>query len=168
MVIAILIITTFFIVVGLIIVAILKRRSSRKNHKRDLRIAITALVITYLFMGYSIYTNSKPNELIIASDYIEFTESHGIKIKLKDIQNIQQTTLLPDIKSRINGFSLMNIRKGTFETKSGEIIHLLINGSNKPVLKITKTNQEKIYFNSPKENSIEDYKKLQNIFSYQK
>jgi len=79
MVIAILIITTFFIVVGLIIVAILKQRSSRKNRKRDLRIATIALVIVYLFIGSLVYKNSKPNTLVISDDYIEFTESQLLK-----------------------------------------------------------------------------------------
>lgn len=168
MVLVIIIISTFFIVVGFLISAILKQKLSKKKYNQSLKFVILGLLIIYIFTSFLTYKNSRPNELIIQDNYIEFTENYGVKIKFEDIQNIQQTTLLPEIESRINGFSLIQIRKGVFKTKSGEQIYLLINGSDNPILKITKKNQEKIYFNSTEKNIEFEYRKLQNIFSYQR
>ena len=163
------IITTFFIVVAFLVSAILKAKFFRSAYKRYLRLVIVVLSVLYIFTAYSVYKNAKPTELIIGDKHIEFTGNYGEKISLDNIQNIQQISLFPEIESRQEGFSLMNIRKGNFETKSGEIVHLLLNGKDKPILKITKKNTKKVlYFNSSKKNMKEEYTKLQNIFSYKK
>lgn len=167
MIIAILIITTFFIVIGFIISALLKAKFFRSTYKRLLKLTIVILVLLYTVTGYLIYINTLPNQLLIKGEYIEFTQSHGFKLKYDEIKNIQQVSLFPLIDSKKSGFSLMDIRKGHFITESGKSVFLLLNGAHLPLLKITKNNDEVIYYNSPKEDSKAQYIKLQNIFSYQ-
>jgi len=168
MIIAILIITTFFIVIGFIISALLKAKFFRSTYRRLLKLTILILVVLYCFTGYLIYKNTLPNELLIKEEYIEFSESYGVRIYFSEIKNIQQVALFPLIDTKESGFSLMDIRKGNFVTESGNRVYALLNGAYTPLLKITKKNNEVIYFNSPDKDVVEEYKKLQNIFSYQK
>lgn len=168
MIIAILIITTFFIVIGFIISALLKAKFFRSTYKRLLKLTVVVLVVIYSFTVYLIYKNTLPNELLIKEEYIEFSDSYGLKIHFSEIKNIQQVTLFPLIDSKKSGFSLLDIKKGIFVTEAGASVYLLLNGAYTPLLKITKKNNEVIYFNYPDKSMVEEYKKLQNIFSYQK
>lgn len=169
MTLVIVIITVFFIVVSLIIVAISQASFFKStNRKGFLFISISILMLLCGFIWRTIHLNSIPNELFLEENIVSFTNNYGIKISYHDIKNIQQTNVLPSISSRIEGFSLANIKKGLYETESGEKVYLLLNGDFKPYLKITKKNNQVIYYNNADANSKTLYNQLQNIFSYQK
>ncbi len=138
------------------------------NRKNKFKIVFILLISLIVIIVYQAYINSQPNEFVRTKNYIEFTGSYGTKIYYSEIQNIQQINKPPKIESRINGFFLGNIKKGKFKIESGEIVHLLIDESYRPILKVTLKNQKKLFFNSKKENSAKEYEKLQNIFAYQK
>jgi UDP-N-acetyl-D-mannosaminuronic acid transferase (WecB/TagA/CpsF family) len=55
---------------------------------------------------------------------------------------------LPEISNKLNGFALETIKKGYFKTATQEKVILLINSTKTPLILITKTNGEKIYYSS--------------------
>lgn len=169
MTLAIVIIAVFFIVVSLVIVAISQASFFKStNRKGFIFISISILMLLCGFIWRTIHLNSIPNELVLEENIITFTNNYGIKISYNDIKNIQQTSVLPGISNRIEGFSLANIKKGLYETESGEEVYLLLNGDYQPYLKITKKDNQVIYYNNADANSSALYNQLQNIFSYQK
>ena len=72
-----------------------------------------------------------------------------IKILNKsNVKTIELVSQLPEITIRTNGFALGTIKKGFFKTKNGEIVKLILNSENTPVLLLTKTNGNKIYYSA--------------------
>lgn len=156
-----------FIIIGIVIFSVF--RYFEIAHQSNLKlITILLLAALFLFTLYTTHQNMQPNTLVIAENHIEFTGNYGKKIPFKAIQNIQQLSLRPKIDSKIDGFSLWDIQKGTFKTLKGTSVYLLLNGSDKPLLKITLKNKTQLFFNSGKPDAKEIYEQLQNIFAYQK
>ncbi len=65
-----------------------------------------------------------------------------------EIQSIELVDQLPEIILKTNGFALGTINKGFFKTKNEEIVKLILNSDNKPVILFTKTDGKKIYYSA--------------------
>lgn len=77
-----------------------------------------------------------------------------MEIKTNEIKTIQLVDKLPEISIRTNGFALQTIKKGYFKTANGEKIKLLINTDKQPIIYITTTDNQNIYYSSKNESNL--------------
>lgn len=117
------------------------------------------LLLGLIFYGFN--ESLKDNELNLTATKIEITGAYGMELSKKDIKSIILVNQLPPIAHKTNGFALENIKKGYFRTQTGEKVKLLINSSQKPILLITTTKQEKIFYTAKTKSTYEIYKSIQ-------
>ena len=117
---------------------------SFKGNKTALIILVGSLLFVLGLMGRGI----KENTLRLESDTVVFNGSYGETLSSSDIQSIELVDQLPQITFKTNGFGLGSVRKGYFRTKEKEVVKLILNGDQKPIILITKTDGKKIYYSS--------------------
>jgi hypothetical protein len=88
-----------------------------------------------------------PGKTDIKEGVIKFSGMYGIKLNLSEIESIQLIEKIPSIKSRTNGMSLLEVKKGFFDLEGYGKSRLLINSSAPPFLMITTKNQEMVICN---------------------
>lgn len=94
------------------------------------------------------------NKIEIGNNIIKIKGDYGMEIKTNEIKTIQLVDKLPEISIRTNGFALQTIKKGYFKTANGEKIKLLINTDKQPIIYITTTDNQKIYYSSKNESNL--------------
>lgn len=128
-----------------------RKAGSFKRNTMALVILVGTLVFVVGLMGYGL----KEDILILESDTVVFKGSYGEKFTHSEIQSIELVDQLPHITFKTNGFGLGSVRKGYFRTKEKEVVKLILNGDQKPIILFTKTDGKKIYY-SARSTSIED------------
>ena len=107
------------------------------------------------------------NKITFDSESISFKGSYGETLTKAEIKSIELVSELPKITLKTNGFALGTINKGYFKTKNGEVVKLILNSDNKPVILFKKTNGKKIYYSAkdkPNEKVLDEIRKtLTNI-----
>lgn len=119
-------------------------------------ISVVILVISISF-GFAV----KNNELLIENQSIEISGIYGETIAFENIQKIELDVPIPDISYKTNAFALgNNFSKGYFKTTNGTIIKLILNGTDKNVVKITKKSGDVIFYSSEDKLLDKDLEKL--------
>lgn len=129
-------------------------KSNDKKQKTTTYITISLILALVVFILYNFKTTLENNKIILNNNQIEITGKYGIKINNQDLKSIELIEKLPEINSRVNGFALNAVKKGSFKTENGEKVTLLINSEITPIILITTKDNHKIYYSS-KENSNE-------------
>ena len=127
------------------------------KHKRIIfytLIGILIIAIRSVGIGYT------ENDLILKNGQLEITGLYGEEIPLSEIKSIELTDKRPSLRTRINGFSAGNRKKGYFRTNGGEKIKAIINSNVKPWILITKESGDKIYFSSGGKSNKTIYQEL--------
>lgn len=131
---------------------------STKWNKTGILVLSGTLVLVVGLLGYGF----KENKLTINSNEIELSGSYGEKIAQSEIESIELISQLPEISLKINGFALGTINKGYFKTKNGEIVKLILDSDNKPIILFTKTDGKKVYYsskNTPNKEFVDEIRK---------
>lgn len=100
------------------------------------------------------FQSLQDNKIEIGNNIIKIKGDYGMEIKTNEIKTIQLVDKLPEISIRTNGFALQTIKKGYFKTANGEKIKLLINTDKQPIIYITTTDNQKIYYSSKNESNL--------------
>ncbi|MEN9928223.1 MAG: hypothetical protein RLZZ231_144 [Bacteroidota bacterium] len=121
-----------------------------KTKKQNISSYIAMIVMASICVVvlYEFQKGLKNNEVIMHPTKIEITGEYGAELDLKTIKSINLVDSLPEISNKLNGFALETIKKGYFKTATQEKVVLLINSTKTPLILITKTNGEKIYYSS--------------------
>ena len=88
-----------------------------------------------------------PSKFDISNNTIKFSGMYGFEINVSDIDNVELSDLIPNIKTRTNGFSSGVVKKGFFNLDKFGKTRLLINSNKSPYLIMTKNNSDKIIVN---------------------
>lgn len=112
------------------------------------KFGIVILSITLVFVVGLFAYGYTENRISYDANYIEFSGSYGENISVDNIAKIELVNTLPKITSKTNGFAMGTVNKGYFRTKNGEIVKLILNSDQKPIILLTKTNGKKIYFSA--------------------
>jgi hypothetical protein len=126
------------------------------------KIGVIVLIGTLLFVIGLVGYGFKENKITIDSESIVFNGSYGETLTPSEIQSIELVDQLPKITSKTNGFALGTINKGYFKTNNGEIVKLILNADNKPIILLIKTDGKKIYYSAkdkPNEEVMKEMKK---------
>lgn len=119
------------------------------------KIGVVILIGTLLFVVGLLGFGFNENKITFDSERISFKGIYGETLTGSEIQSIELVSQLPEITLKANGFALGTINKGYFKTKNGEIVKLILNSDNKPIILFTKTDGKKIYY-SAKDKSNEE------------
>jgi hypothetical protein len=120
-----------------------KERSAKWN-KSGVFILMAALLFVVALLGYGF----KENKLTYDSNRIEFNGSYGESLTQSEIRSVELVNQLPEITLKTNGFALGTIKKGYFKIDNGEIVKIILNSDNKPLILFTKTDGKKIYYSA--------------------
>lgn len=112
------------------------------------KIGLIILAGALLLIVVELRSDFKENKITFDSESISFEGSYGEILNKSNVKTIELVSQLPEITIRTNGFALGTIKKGFFKTKNGEIVKLILNSENTPVLLLTKTNGNKIYYSA--------------------
>lgn len=125
---------------------------------------IVILVGTLVFVGVLLGYGLKEDKLILESQAILFEGHYGETLTPSDVRSIELVDQLPQITFKTNGFGLGSVRKGYFRTKEKEVVKLILNGDQQPVILFTKTDGKKIYFSARNTSNEGIINELQQIF----
>ena len=102
---------------------------------------VVVSVIGLLTYGYL------PSKVDISDNKIKISGMYGFEIHVSDIENIELSDMIPNIKTRTNGFSTGVVQKGFFNLDTFGKTRLLINSDKPPYLILTRNNSDKIIMN---------------------
>jgi len=128
------------------------------------KIGILVLLGSLVFVIGLLGLGLKEDKVSFNSEALEFKGSYGENLTQSEIQSIKLVDQLPKITLKTNGFALGNVKKGYFETNTGEIVKLILNADNKPYILITKSNGNKIYFSAKEESNEKLLKEVKKKF----
>ncbi len=140
------------------------RKFSYPQSTKGSKAAIVVLVVVLIGVLGLLAYGFKENQMIFNEKQIEINGMYGKTIEANEIAVIQLLDSLPKISIKTNGYALGSIRKGYFKTKGGEIVHLILNSKNKPVILISPRTGRKIYFSAKKKSNKEIFRELQKTF----
>lgn len=124
---------------------------------------IVILVGTLVFVGGLLGYGIKEDELILQSQAIVLEGHYGETLTPSDIHRIELVDQLPQITFKTNGFGLGTVRKGYFRTKDREVVKLMLNGDQQPIILFTKTDGKKIYYSARSASNEETLNELRQI-----
>jgi len=110
--------------------------------------AIVIMVGTLLFVMGMIGYGLKEDKLIFESQALVFEGHYAETLVPSEIQSIELVDQLPQITFKINGFGMGTVRKGYFRTKDREVVKLIINADQKPIILVTKMDGGKIFYSA--------------------
>lgn len=90
------------------------------------------------------YSPSKPS---ISDKLIKASGMYGFELSVYDIEKVELTNQIPDIKLRTNGFSFGSVKRGFFELDKYGQTHLRIFSDKSPYLIMTKLDSTKMIMN---------------------
>lgn len=133
---------------------------STKKQQITTYVAMGVLFIMSVIIVFMFTYSLRDNKIEIRNQTLEITGDYGTKLNLDSINSIELINELPEISSKVNGFALDIIKKGSFKTKGGENVKLLINSMTTPVILIITSDNQKIYYSSKEASSQEIYNRL--------
>ncbi|WP_058307143.1 DUF3784 domain-containing protein [Gracilibacillus massiliensis] len=141
----------------------IQRYEVAHKRKKNYWIMGSVSVITLAFIASITFYGYIDNEIKVTNDQLIITGIYGEEIPFADIQNVEKTNHLPEVRAKTNGFAMTNKRKGKFRVEGyEETVTLFITGDTKPYL-IVETQEQTIIFNRDSEDEIEQlYQQLQN------
>lgn len=145
-------------------------KAQRFDHNREKKTKSTYIILTLVivFVTWIISYGYTPSRFAVDNDTLNFSGMYGFDIKISDIKSIEIAERIPVIKSRSNGFSLGNIKKGYFELEGMSKCRLLLHSSKQPYIVITQTNNKKIIVNFSDKFKTEDvYNTINNLIKSQ-
>ena len=124
------------------------RRYWKEVSPKKSKMSFIILVGSLLFVVGLMALGLKEDMLSLESDAVVIEGSYGETLSPPDILSIELVDRLPKITLRTNGFALGTVRKGYFRTKDKETVKLILNGKQRPLILLTKTDGDKIYYSA--------------------
>ena len=134
--------------IGVLIMVINAQRFD-KNKDKTKRAKLTYIIlglVAVFVIGLFTY-GYLPSKAEISDNMIRFSGMYGIEMNVSDIDNVELSEMIPNIKTRTNGFSSGAVKKGFFNLDKFGKTRLLISSNKSPYLIMTKNNSDKIIVN---------------------
>jgi len=108
-----------------------------KNTKNQFWIGFTVLLTTLVVVVGLLVWSDKKNTLVWTDQSIEIEGPYGVVIPFETIESIALLNELPEISSRLHGYSTGSVAKGKFKGPKDVRYHLLLDKPYERVLKIS-------------------------------
>ncbi len=116
---------------------------------------------TLVFIMGLLYLGYKEDRMIVEDSSLKVVGTYGITVPLNQVASTALVRELPEIRLRVNGMSMGDIRKGFFKTASGETVRLILNDAEAPYIFIKTNDGKKIYYSSRSQSNEQIYQELQ-------
>ena len=134
--------------IGVLIMVINAQRFD-KNKDKTKRAKLTYIIlglVAVFVIGLFTYGYS-PSKVDISNNMIKLSGMYGFEMNVSELDNVEPSDLIPDIKTRTNGFSSGDVKKGFFNLDKFGKTRLLISSNKSPYVIMTKNNKDKIIVN---------------------
>lgn len=134
--------------IGVLIMVINAQRFD-KNKDKTKRAKLTYIIlglVAVFVIGLFTYGYS-PSKVDISNNMIKLSGMYGFEMNVSELDNVELSDLIPDIKTRTNGFSSGDVKKGFFNLDKFGKTRLLISSNKSPYVIMTKNNKDKIIVN---------------------
>lgn len=124
-----------------------------------------AIIVAVLILVSTMFLKGNTENLLIADQAgIEITEMYGEYIPRERIKSFAIVATYPDLTLRVKGYDDGKVQKGYFKNRSDELVKIVANKKQGPLILITTTDDEKIYY-VPEHKSAEDiFRELQIVY----
>jgi hypothetical protein len=142
--------------IGVLIMVINAQRFD-KNKDKTKRAKLTYIIlglVAVFVIGLLTY-GYLPTKVNVSDNMIKFSGMYGFEIGISDIDKVELSDKIPNIKTRTNGFSSGTVKKGFFNLDKFGKTQLLINSNKSPYLIMIKNNSDKIIVNFKDKNETE-------------
>lgn len=132
-----------------VLVMVINAQRFDKNKDKAKRVKLTYVIlglVAVFVIGLFTY-GYLPSKAVISDNKIKFSGMYGIELNVTDIEYVELLDMIPDVKTRTNGFSSGLGKKGFFNLDNFGKTRLLISSNKSPYLIITKNNSDKIIVN---------------------
>ena len=119
---------------------------------------IIFIIVVIIGVVVALFWGTRESNVTLTDNTIKISGMYGISINAEEIKEISLRDEIPKITRRINGFSLLNIKKGIFKADQMEKVRLYLHSDNGPYIQIT-TNEDIIIIN------YGDPEKTQSVYS---
>jgi hypothetical protein len=136
----------------------------QKTQKTGLWIGIVVIVSSVAFVTFILQRGWHEDVLVLTHSTLAIDGQYGENLSIGDISTIQLVDQMPSLSMRTNGFSTGTVKKGFFKTTEGEIVKLVLNGTQRPIILIQKQSGEKVYYSSGQKNNKELFKNISQAF----
>ena len=138
--------TPIVTLIGVFIMVINAQRFDKNKDKKPMITYLIFGLVTVFIIGLYTY-GYLPSKVEISDNTIKISGMYGIEVNVSDIDHIELSDMIPDIKARTNGFSSGGVKKGFFNLDKFGKTQLFISSDNSPYLIITSHDSEKIIIN---------------------
>jgi len=115
-----------------------------KNTKNQFWIGFTVLLTTLVVVVGLLVWSDKKNTLIWTDQSIEIEGPYGVVIPFETIESIALLNELPEINSRLHGYSTGRVAKGKFKGAQDVPYHLLLDKPYGKILQINCTGEDPV------------------------
>jgi len=135
-------------IIGVLIMVINAQRFD-KNKDKIKRAKLTYIIlglVAVFVIGLFTYGYS-PSKVDISNNMIKLSGMYGFEMNVSELDNVELSDMIPDIKTRTNGFSSGEVKKGFFNLDKFGKTRLLISSNKSPYVIMTNNNKDKIIVN---------------------
>ena len=111
-----------------------------KNSRNQFWIGLAVLLFTLVFVVGMLFWSDRENTVVWTEKSIEIEGPYGLDIPFDQIHSLELLDELPEINSRLHGYSTGSVVKGKFKGPMDVRYHLLLDKPYERVLKITVSN----------------------------
>lgn len=115
-----------------------------KNTRNQFWIGLAVLLFTLVFVVSMLFWSDRENTVVLTDDSIAIQGPYGLDIPFEQIESLELLDELPEIRSRIHGYSTGNVAKGKFNGLRGVHYHLLLDKPYGKILKIKSTDEDPV------------------------
>lgn len=111
-----------------------------KNTRNQFWIGLAVLLFTLVFVVGMLFWSERENTIVWTDRSITIQGPYGLDIPFDQIHSLELLDELPEINSRLHGYSTGSVVKGKFKGPMDVRYHLLLDKPYERVLKITVSN----------------------------
>ena len=105
-----------------------------KNSRNQFWIGLAVLLFTLVFVVGMLFWSDRENTVVWTEKSIEIEGPYGVVIPFEQIESLELLDELPEISSRLHGYSTGNVAKGKFKGPMDVRYHLLLDKPFEQVL----------------------------------
>ena len=116
-----------------------------KNSRNQFWIGLAVLLFTLVFVVGMLFWSDRENTVVWTETSIEIEGPYGVVIPFEQIESLELLDELPEISSRLHGYSTGNVAKGKFRGLKGVQYRLLLEKPYGKILQINSTDEDPVF-----------------------
>ena len=103
------------------------------------------LLFTLVFVVGMLFWSNRENTVVWTEKTIEIEGPYGVVIPFEQIESLELLDELPEISSRLHGYSTGSVAKGKFKGVKGVHYRLLLDKPYEKILQINSTDEDPVF-----------------------